>query len=142
MDTNYINNLKEQISDMLVSLNRKEALKLLGEILDEDYDLPTASNIVKADCDSPLNKMMFEECHYSEGNEEAGFIKLKDILDAVEEIVNLDDYVNEDIVFEYFVRPETEEESEIEERHDSGVEWWVADEKIDIDKAYIQFDGS
>ena len=142
MDINYIKNLKEQISDMLVPLNRKEALKLLGELLDEDYDLSVASNIVKADCEPDLNKRMFEECFYSEGNEGAGFIRLKEILDAVEEIVNLDDYISEDIVFEYFVRPETEEESEIEERHDSGVEWWVVDEKIDIDKVYIQFDGS
>jgi len=135
--------IKEQVSILLDLTNRKQALKILGEILDEYYDLSVASNMVKADCDSSLNKMMFEECHYSEGNEEAGFIRLKDILDAVEEIVNCDNYNRvENISFEYFVRPETDEESEIEERHDSGVEWWVADEKIDIDKAYIQFDGS
>jgi len=135
--------IKEQVSILLDLTNRKTTLKLLGEILDEDYDLKTASNLVKADCNSSLNKMMFEECYYSEGNEEAGFIRLKDILDAVEEIVNLDDYNRvEDIHFEYFVRPETDEESEIEGRHDSGIEWWVADERVDIDKIYVQFDGS
>jgi len=141
MDTNYINNLKEEISDMLVPLNRKEALKLLGEILDEDYDLETASNIVKADCESSLNKRMFEDLHYSEGNEEAGFVRLKEILDAVEEMVNLDDYISDDIHFEYFIRPETVEEAEIE-GHSDEIEWWVGDERIDIDKVYIQFDGS
>jgi len=134
--------IKEQVSILLDLTNRKQALKILGEILDEDYDLSVASNIVKADCDVSLNKQMFEECHYSEGNEEAGFIGLKEILDAVEEIVNLDNYTSEDIRFEYFVRPETQEESEIEGRHNSGVEWWVADERVDIDKIYVQFDGS
>lgn len=36
-------------------------------------------------------KIIFEDLHYSEGDEETGFARLKDILDAVEEIVNLDD---------------------------------------------------
>jgi len=138
---NDYKDLKEQISDTLYTLNRKTALKLLGEILDEDYDLSVASNIVKADCESSLHKQTFEDHHYSEGNEEAGFIRLKDILDAVEEIVNLDDYVSDDIHFEYFVRPETAEESE-DEGHGDGIEWWTGDEKIDIDKVYIQFEGA
>ena len=138
---NEVNDIKEQISDTLCTLNRKTALKLLGEILDEDYDLPTASNIVKADCDSSLNKRMFEECHYSEGNEEAGYIRLKEILDAVEEIVNLDDYISEDINFEYFVRPETPKEAEIE-CHSDGIEWFTKDKSADIDKLLIQFEGN
>lgn len=133
--------IKEQVSILLDLTNRKQALKILGEILDEDYDLMVASNIVKTDCEVSLNKQMFEEHFYSEGNEEAGFIRLKEILDAVEEIVNLDDYISDDIHFEYFVRTETEEESE-EEGHTDEIEWWTGDESIDIDKVYIQFEGA
>lgn len=140
MDMNNYEDLKEQINSGLDTLNRKTALKMLGEIL-EDYDLKTVSNMVKADCDTPLNKHMFEDNFYSEGNEDAGFIRLKEILDAVEEIVNLDDYISDDIHFEYFVRPETEEESE-KEGHNNGVEWWTGDERVDIDKVYIQFEAS
>jgi len=84
-----LKDIKDNISMLLEETNRKQALRILGEILDEDYDLSVASNIVKADCEPDLNKRMFEECFYSEGNEGAGHIKLKDILNAVEEIVNL-----------------------------------------------------
>jgi len=136
-----LKDIKDNISMLLEETNRKQALRILGEILDEDYDLSVASNIVKADCEPDLNKRMFEECFYSEGNEGAGHIKLKDILNAVEEIVNLDDYISEDICFEYFVRPETEEESEDEGRND-GIEWWTRDKSIDINKLYVQFEGN
>lgn len=132
---------KDEITDALEALDRKTALKIIGEILDEDYDLSVASNIVKADCESSLNKLMFEEHFYSEGNEEAGFIRLKEILDAVEEIVNLDDYISGNINFEYFIRPETEDEAEIE-GHTDEIEWWIGDESIDIDKVYVQFQGN
>lgn len=133
--------IKEQVSILLDLTNRKQALKILGEILDEDYDLAVASNIVKADLEPSLDKRMFEECFYAEGNEEAGFIKIKEVLNAAEEIINLDDYISDDIHFEYFVRPMTLEEIEDEGRTDD-IEWWTGDEKIDIDKVYIQFDGS
>lgn len=132
---------KDDITDALDALNRKTALKILGEILDEEYDLQTASRIVLSDCDVSLNKSMFEECFYSEENEQAGYIRLKEILDAVEEIVNLDDYISGDINFEYFIRPETEEESEVE-GHTDEIEWWTKDESIDINKLYIQFQGN
>jgi len=135
-----IEDIKEQINSVLDTLNRKTALKIIGEIL-EEYDLKTASNIVKADCDVMLHKQMFEENFYSEGNEEAGFIRLKEILDAVEEIINLDDYISDNIHFEYFVKPMTDEEAE-DEGHSDGVEWWTKDESIDIDKVYIQFEGN
>ena len=136
--TDY-DDLKEQINSGLDTFNRKTALKMIGEIL-RDYDLITASNLVKADCEPYLHKQMFEDLHYSEGNEESGFVKLKEILDAVEEIVNLDNYISEDIHFEYFVRPETEEEAE-ENGHTDDIEWFTKDESIDIDKVYIQFEG-
>lgn len=135
--------IKEQVSILLDLTDRKQALKILGEILDEDYDLMVASNIVKADCETSLNKRMFEEHFYSEGNEQAGYIKLKEILDAVEEVINLDDDCDicGDISFEYFVRPETLEESE-DEGHTDDIEWMSADGSVDINKLLIQFEGN
>ena len=122
-----------QIVEILEKLDRKQSLKLLGKILYKEYNLRTASNIVKENCESVLNKMMFEDMFYNEGNEEGGFVKLKDILEAVEEIVNCDDYLSRSINFTYFVRPETNEESE-ENGHDSSIEWWTKDDRVSIDE--------
>jgi len=135
-----IEDVKEQIYSALDSLNRKTALKILGEILSE-YDLTTASNLVIKDCEPCLNKLMFEDCHYDEGNEETGFIKLTNILNIVEEVVNCDDYTSEKIDFEYFVRPETDEEVE-ENGHPTGIEWWTKDESVNMNDLYIQFQGN
>lgn len=138
-----IKEIKDNICMLLEETNRKQALKILSEILDEDYDLSVASDIVKADCELTLNKMMFEDCFCSKGNESLGIIKLKTILNAVEEIVNLDDYISDKIEFEYFVRPETEEESEENDHSDyDGIEWWTRNESIDIEKVYVQFQGN
>lgn len=130
--------MKEKIMELLDSLSRKEGLKIIAEILDEEYDMRTASKMVAADCDSYLNKMILEDNFYSEGNEEAGFIELKTILKEVEKIINCDDYLSGDIEFECFVRPETPEETE-ENGHNSGVEWWAKDESLEINKLYLQF---
>jgi len=134
-----MNDKYNQIVEILEKLNRKQALQILGELLDKEYDLCTASNIVKEDCDSNLNKITFEDMFYNEGNEENGFIKLKDILEAVEEIINCDDYLSRSINFTYFVRPETEEESE-ENGHSSNVEWWTKDDRVNIEELYVGFE--
>jgi len=134
-----MNNEYNQIVEILEKLNRKQALQILGEILDKEYDLRTASNIVKEDCDSSLNKITFEDMFFDEGNEESGFIKLRDILEAVEEIVKCDDYLNSSINFTYFVRPETKEESE-DNGHSSGIEWWTKDDRVSIDELYVGFE--
>ena len=128
-----------QIVEILEKLDRKQALQILGDILYKEYDLNTASNIVKEDCDSVLNKITFEDMFYEEGNEEGGFVKLKDILEAVEKIVNCDDYLSRSINFTNFVRPETEEESE-ENGHSSSVEWWTKDDRVSIDELYVGFE--
>jgi len=132
-------NKYDQIVEILEKLGRKQALQILGEILDKEYDLRTASNIVKEDCESTLNKITFEDLFFDEGNEESGFVKLKDILEAVEKIVNCDDYLSRNINFTYFVRPETEEESE-ENGYSSSVEWWIKDDRVSIDELYIGFE--
>jgi len=159
-----MNNKYNQIVEILGKLDRKETLQILSEILHKEYDLRTVSNMVKENCESVLNKMMFEDMFYEKGNEEGGFIKLKDVLEAVEEIVNCDDYLNGSINFTYFVRPETEEEivncddylngsinftyfvrPETEEEsednsHSSGVEWWTKDDRVSIDELYVGFE--
>ena len=134
-----MNNKYNQIVEILDTLNRKQALQILGDILYKEYDLNTASNIVKEDCDSTLNKITFEDMYFDEGNEEGGFIKLRDILDMIEEIVNCDDYLSGSINFTHFVRRETEEEIK-ENGHSSNVEWWTKDDRVSIDELYIGFE--
>jgi len=137
MDTKY-----NQITNILEKLDRKQALQLIGDILHKEYNLRTVSNMVKEDCDSTLNKIMFEDSFYDEGNEDAGYIELRDILNAVEEIINCDDSMSVDIKFNCFVRPETEDEK-IENGHDDddSIEWWIKDESVDIDNLYVYFKG-
>jgi len=137
MNTKY-----KLITKILAKLDRNEALKLIGEILDKEYDLSTVSNMVKEDCNSILNKLMFDDIFYEEGNEDEGFIGLRTILDAVEEMVNCDDSISSDIEFNCFVRPETEDEK-IKNGHDDddSVEWWIKDEFVDIDNLYVHFKG-
>jgi len=137
MDTKY-----NQITNILSNLDRKEALNIIGEILDKEYDLSTVSNMVKQDCDSSLNKLMFEDLFFEEGNDDEGFIGLRTILDAVEEIVNCDDSISADINFTCFVRPENEDEK-IENGHDDddGVEYWTVDDRVSIDNLYVHFKG-
>ena len=134
-----MNNEYDQIEEILEKLDRKQALQILGDILDKEYDLRTASNIVKEDCESSLNKITFEDMFFDEGDEDKGFIKLKDILKAAEEIVNCDDYLRRSINFTYFVRPETKEESE-DNGHSSGIEWWTKDDRVSIDELYVGFE--
>lgn len=129
--------LTNKIFDLLINVDRKEALKSLATILKE-FDLLTAANLTESDCEPHLTKIMLEDHFYNEGNEEAGVIKLSNILDAVEKTINCDDYFSEDVEFECFVRPETSIERE-ENAHLEGIEWWIKDENMDIDKLHIQF---
>lgn len=130
----------EQICDILDKVNRKEGLKALSFVLYEYFDLRLLSKLVENDVDPMLDKSMLEEYYYAEGNEEAGHIKLRTVLNAIEEIINHDDYSDENIEFTYFVRPETKEERE-ENNHDYDdyMEWWTKEENLDIDKLYLQF---
>ena len=131
----------EKIRKILDTVPREEALKILAEIITDDYELSVAGHMIKKDCEPYLSKEDFLEHQYSEGNEEAGFIDLVDILGFVEEIVNCQDENYGDIEFQYFVREETEEELE-EEGHDKNVTWFTEDESIDMKKLQIQFEMS
>lgn len=112
-------------------------LQILSEIL-KDYDLCTSANLVKANCEPDVCKWAFEDRHFDEGNDEAGFIDLKSILNDYEKILNCDDSMS-DIHFTHFIRLETDEEKE-EEGHSLDVEWYTVDERFDIDKAIVQFE--
>lgn len=140
---NLYNETLKKIEDLLIETDSKlgdtQSLGMLSSIV-RDYDLITASNLIKMNCDPYLTKSMLEDKTYSEGNEEAGFISLKSLLESVEEIINCDDdYCIGGVKFQYFVRPETEDEME-EEGHSDFVEWYTADENIDIEKLNIQFE--
>ncbi len=131
--------IEELLTETDAKLGQSQSLKILSSIV-KDYDLETASNLIKMDCEPCLTKSMVEEHLYSEGNEDAGFISLKTILGSVEDIVNCDNdgFCNHDIKFQYFIRPETEEEME-KENHSNSVNWYTVDESIDVEKLNIQY---
>lgn len=141
---NLYNETLNKIQELLLETDSKlgdmESLQILSSIV-RNYDLQTASNLIKMDCEPDLTKSLLEGYMYSEGNEEAGFIPLSHLLDSIAEVINCDNnnYYNDDIKFQYFVRPETEDEME-EEGHSDFVEWYTADENIDIEKLNIQFE--
>lgn len=141
---NLYNETLNKIQELLLETDSKlgdmESLKILSSVV-KDYDLQTASNLIKMDCEPDLTKSLLEGYMYSEGNKEAGFIPLLHLLASIAEIINCDNnnYYNDDIKFQYFVRPETEDEME-EEGHSDFVEWYTADENIDIEKLNIQFE--
>jgi len=130
----------EQIFDILdlSEASRKEKLKALSFVLYEYFDLRLLSKLVENDVEPMLDKQLLEECYYGEGNEEAGHIPLKTVLKGIEEIINSDDYLDDDIEFNCFVRPMTEEERQ-ENGYSDYVEWWTRDDKLDINKLYIGF---
>lgn len=136
------NNTLREIEDLLLiiddKLGEKESLSLLSSIV-KDYDLETAANLIKANCEPFLTKGCYEDKHYDEGNEEAGFVSLKELLTDIETILNCDDS-DSDIHFKRFVKLETADEKE-ESGHDLDTEWFTADESHSIEKTYIEFEG-
>lgn len=129
-----IQDLLQRVDD---ELGDKESRLILSNIL-QDYDLETAANLVKAGCDPCIVKRCYEDKHFDEGNEEAGFVSLSEILSDMEEILNCDDSLS-DIHFTKFLRLETDEEKE-EEGHSPDVEWFTEDESRSIKDTYIGFE--
>lgn len=128
----------EKIIDELADkLGRKETLRLLSTLVDS-YDLRTASNLLLKDCEPHLDKALLAENQYSEGNEDAGYINLTTALGFLEEVLNCDDeYGN--VRFQYFVRPETDEEAK-ENGHNDNCIWWVEDTRVKLEDLEIQFE--
>lgn len=112
-------------------------LQVLSEII-KCYDLDTAANLVKANCEPFLTKDCYEDRYFDEGNEEAGFVSLKELLKDVETVLNCDDY-SPDIHFTKFIRLETYEEKK-EEGHSLDTVWFTVDDSLDINNAIIQFE--
>lgn len=145
MDSNekskLYNSTLDKIQDLLQrvdsELGDKESLSILSSIL-RDYDLETAANLVKAGCDPCIVKRCYEDKHFDEGNEEAGFVGLSEILSDIEEILNCDDSLP-DIHFTKLLRLETDEEKE-DEGHSTDVEWFTEDESRSIKDTYIGFE--
>jgi len=131
---NKIQDLLQAVDD---ELGEKESLSILSSILN-DYDLQTAAMLVKADCDPCILERCYEDKHFDEGNEEAGFVSLSEILSDMEEILNCDDSLP-DIHFTKFLKLETAEEKE-EEGHSQDVEWFTEDESHNIKDTYIGFE--
>ena len=129
--------MKDKIIELLHSLENEEALKIMSEILDEEFDLKFASKIVLNGYEPYLTKDNLIEHQYGEGNEECGFVDLNSVLKLAEEVLNCDEEYG-DVEFQYFVRYETEEEKE-EEGH-SDIDWLTRDTSVDIKDLNIQFE--
>lgn len=133
--------MQEKVYDTLSfvydTFGREESLKIIANILN-DYDLVTASNLVKADCEPCITKNYYQDKHFDEGNEEAGFTGLKELLTDIETILNCDDS-SSDIKFTEFIRLETDVEKE-ESGHSLSVEWFISDVSHSIKDTYIGFE--
>lgn len=129
-----------EISDILSKLdddfNYDYSLSILADIL-KDYDLSTASNMVRHNCDPNIAKNCLD--YFDEGNEDSGFINLSSIISDYEEILNCDDS-NGDVKIRHAIRLETDEEKE-ENGHNNDVEWFTKDESINIKKIILEFEG-
>ena len=141
-NVNLYNETLNKINDLLIEMDKQlgenQSLEILSSIV-RDYDLITASNLIKMNCDPYLAKSILEDRTYNEGNENAGFISLTSLLESIEEIINCDDDCIGEVKFQHFVRRETEEEME-ENGHGSSVDWYTIDENIDIKKLNVQFE--
>lgn len=134
---NLYNNTREKIEGLLIEvdtkLDRENSLEILASVL-SDYGLDFLAKLVKAEYEPSITtQWLVEECCYDEGNDQAGHISLANVFVFVEEILNTaDDGYN----FKFdnkTVRLETDEEKE-EESHSKNVDWYTADEEIDLKK--------
>ena len=135
------NNALHQIEDILSNVNKKlgesEPLLILSSIL-KDYDLDTASNLVKANCEPFMTKGYYEDKHFDEGDETTGYVSLKSLLTDIETILNCDTSTS-NIHFTDLLRIETDEEKK-ENGHSLGVEWFATDEDRLIEDTYVGFE--
>ncbi len=129
--------MEEVLEEIEDKLGKKDCLQLLASLVG-NYDLDTASNLIKNDCEPSINKATLADNRYSEGNEDARYIDLSSVLGFVEEILNCDDR-ERDIEFQYFVRPETEEESK-EEGHSTDIMWFKKNDVAQIEDLQIQYE--
>ena len=132
--------MRDKIMEMLNTLSNEDALKVMSEILDKEFDLEFASKIVLNGYEPCITQDSLLEYLYSEGNEEKGCIELNPILKLAEEILDLDDEYG-DVEFEHFVRFETEEEAK-EAEHDNDCMWLTKNNDVEIKDLKLQFNMS
>lgn len=130
-------NIEKSLEVIENELGRKSVLDMLAYLVKEQ-ELNTASNLIKKDCEPFIDKGCLAEHRYDEGNEDAGYIDLSSILNYAEEILNCDDEYG-DVKFEYFVRPENQDEAE-ENKHNDSVTWFVKDESVKIKDLQVQYE--
>lgn len=126
------------ILKLLDKKNNEECFEILAEVLRE-CDFPMIAQLVKNEWDS-FSKACLVDDLYSEGDENAGVVSLRSLLNVVEGILKADndDYICGDISFSDAVRLETDEEKE-ENGHDNGINWYTKDESVNIDEIKIEF---
>lgn len=121
---------KIDILNILEGMPREKILVILSSIL-KDYDLTTASNMVKADCEPSLTVDALLEGHmFEEGNEDAGMISVAGLLYPLKEILNASSD-NQKVNFTYFMRQETSKEVK-DSGKDNSVAWFTEDKKVSL----------
>ena len=63
-----LNKIQELLLETDSKLGDIKSLQILSSIV-RDYDLQTASNLIKMDCEPDLTKSLLEDNMYCEGNE-------------------------------------------------------------------------
>lgn len=134
-----MNSKSEQILKILDTVQGDEINEILAEVVKE-YDLDVASNIIKSGWDN-ISKSWFGDMIFDEGREGAGCVRLRQLLNILEEIINTegDDYCHGDIKLGNPLRVATDDEHE-ENGWSKNVEWMVEDKTMDIDKIILQFE--
>lgn len=132
--------LTRQILEILDTVSDEDGLEILSEVVAE-YDLNVAATLIKDRVDPLIfTKVGLEEKFYSEGNEDAGHIPLKEILEGVAEIINTDESDNRKFVVEDgFVRSYTQEELVEEGKENDKVSWYKVDKEDKVDDKLIGF---
>lgn len=124
----------EKINEILEPIeSNSDLFEVLGELL-IDYDLRFLGNLTKEGYEPLItSEWLEEECCYTEGCENAGHVTIGRLLEFIEEILNTADTERCITFKDYFMRLETEEELEENERP-KDVVWYTKGENLDFKK--------
>lgn len=132
--------ITNKLYDLLDTVPQQEALNALAEVLSE-YGLEVAANLTREFHNpSYMTKQGYEEHHFGEGNEEAGYISLDTVLSEVEQVINCDKGEKEEFSYDKtFVRLQTPEELVESGNDKSDIIWYTNDEKDKVSDKLIGF---
>lgn len=132
--------LAEQIFTLLENTSDEQARSALSEVVRE-FDLHVAANLIAQNVNPiALTKSSLEEDFYSEGNDQAGHLPLKRILDVFQEVINTDKSEKGTVQLEeHPVRRYTEAEMK-EEELDEDIVWHKLDKTVDLNQLNIGFE--